>query len=100
MLPRGVSRADGTNAAAPIHALSSRNSVKLMDEKSPKQNNRVCERVKSFSTPSLRSSCYLETGTEANVPFASLSSWDLRGTIYARVTLLLEAIRQRNFTSS
>lgn len=88
------------NAASPTHALSRRSSVKLMGKKSPKQNNEVCEHIKSFSIPSLCFSCYLETGTEADVLFASHSSWDLRGTVYAWVTQLLEAIRQGNFTSS
>lgn len=60
----------------------------------------VCVHIKSFSIPSLCFSCYLETDTESNVPFASHSSWDLCGTIYAWVTQLLEAIRQGNFTSS
>lgn len=85
LLTQGVSRADGTNGQMlllpPIHTFSRRSSDKLMDKKSPKQNNKECEHIKSFSIPSLCFSCYLETAIETNVPFASRSSWDFRGTV-------------------
>lgn len=102
LLTRGVSRADGTNgqtllpsARFPGGALANKWTKKAL-----KQNKKECERIKSFSIPGLCFSCYLETGTESNVPFASRSSWDLRGTLSAWVPSLLEAIRQGNFTSS
>lgn len=82
-----VSRADGKNGRTPLLS-STRFPGGTVTNYWTKgvQNNKESEHIKPFPIPSLCFSCYLETGIETNVPFASRSSWDLRGTVSAWVT--------------